>query len=79
MKSTITSALILESKGKFDEAYRVAMRVLDEDSDNSNAKLLIKRLKDKITKKGYNQEMYSLFMSENEADILRFKRWLAEL
>ena len=71
--SKITKALIYESQGLRDDALRLYGEILEQDPQNKEALLGIKRVS-KV-----DNDMLKLFYSSDKSDIDRFKRWLVDI
>ncbi len=75
---TLTLANIYELQGLKEEALDIYKAVLKKDSNNSDAKIAIRRLSG-MRKKflNVNQEMKDYFLKmENEVEFNEFERWL---
>lgn len=78
---TLTLASIYELQGLKAEALEIYKALLQENPDNKEAKIAIKRLSG-IRKKylGVNEEMKKFFLTMNsEVEFLEFERWLVKV
>lgn len=74
MKDNLTKALIYESQGLLSDAGKIYKDILDIYPDDEKAKLGLIRVK-----KNLENPMLALFLSTDEEDINKFKRWLVDI
>lgn len=78
---TLTLASIYELQGLKEEALDIYSKILQEDPDNSEAKIAIRRLSG-LRKRfiGCNEEMKNFFIEmTSDVEFLEFERWLVQL
>ncbi|WP_287722139.1 hypothetical protein [Campylobacter sp.] len=80
MLANLANILVLESNGFYEKAIEMCL-VLLKNGENSEISQILDRIKEKKLQKlsSANKEMLALFLSENEDDTEKFKRWLVDI
>lgn len=80
MLANLANILVLESNGFYEKAIEMCL-VLLKNGGNSEISQILDRIKEKKLQKlsSVNKEMLTLFLSENEDDTEKFKRWLVDI
>lgn len=78
--NNLTKALVYESQGLKKDAILIYKEILENDPQNQEALLGIKRVSSgDVINNSDNNDMLELFYSTDKDDIDKFKRWLVDI